>query len=45
MAGTRTASITGAFVAFALAMERLVAAGMLKGSPLIDTVPQPAWEC
>jgi ribonuclease PH len=36
--GTRTASITGAFVAFALAMERLVAAGILKSSPLIDTV-------
>jgi len=36
--GTRTASITGAFVAFALAMERLVAAGMLKNSPLIDSV-------
>jgi ribonuclease PH len=36
--GTRTASITGAFVALALAMERLVAAGMLKTSPLIDTV-------
>ena len=36
--GTRTASITGAFVALALAMERLVAAGMLKASPLIDTV-------
>jgi ribonuclease PH len=36
--GTRTASITGAFVAMALAMERLVAAGMLKKSPLIDTV-------
>ena len=36
--GTRTASITGAFVAMALAMERLVAAGMLKRSPLIDTV-------
>jgi ribonuclease PH len=36
--GTRTASITGAFVALALAMERLVAAGMLKRSPLIDTV-------
>ena len=36
--GTRTASITGAFVALALAMERLVSAGMLKGSPLIDTV-------
>jgi ribonuclease PH len=36
--GTRTASITGAFVAMALAMERLVAAGFLKSSPLIDTV-------
>jgi ribonuclease PH len=36
--GTRTASITGAFVALALAMERIVAAGMLKSSPLIDTV-------
>jgi len=36
--GTRTASITGAFVALVLAMERLVAAGMLKTSPLIDTV-------
>jgi ribonuclease PH len=36
--GTRTASITGAYVALALAMERLVAAGMLKTSPLIDSV-------
>jgi ribonuclease PH len=36
--GTRTASITGAFVALALAMERIVAAGMLKSLPLIDTV-------
>src|ERR1700723_2867611 len=36
--GTRTASITGAFVALALAMERMVAGGMLKTSPLIDTV-------
>jgi len=36
--GTRTASITGAFVAFALAVERLVAAGMLRNSPLIDSV-------
>jgi ribonuclease PH len=36
--GTRTASITGAFVALALAMERMVAAGMLKASPLIDSV-------
>src|SRR5438552_575314 len=36
--GTRTASITGAFVALALAFERLVAAGILKSSPLIDSV-------
>jgi ribonuclease PH len=36
--GTRTASITGAFVALALAMERMVAAGILKNSPLIDSV-------
>jgi len=41
--GTRTASITGAFVALALAFERLVAAGTLKSSPLIDTVRPPAW--
>ena len=36
--GTRTASITGSFVALALAMERMVAAGILKSSPLIETV-------
>src|SRR3981081_4324748 len=36
--GTRTASITGAFVALALAFERLTAAGILKNSPLIDSV-------
>ncbi len=36
--GTRTASITGAFVALALAFERLVAAGILKRSPLLDSV-------
>jgi ribonuclease PH len=36
--GTRTASITGAFIALALALERLVTAGMLRNSPLIDTV-------
>src|SRR5262249_54758336 len=36
--GTRTASITGAFIALALAMERMVAAGILKNSPLIDSV-------
>jgi ribonuclease PH len=36
--GTRTASVTGAFVALALAMERMVAAGMLKHFPLTDSV-------
>src|SRR6266850_778320 len=36
--GTRTASITGAFMALALAFERLVAAGILKRSPLMDSV-------
>lgn len=36
--GTRTASITGAFVALALAMERLVEAGTLKSIPLKDFV-------
>ncbi len=36
--GTRTASITGAFVALALALERLVAAGILKSVPLRDSV-------
>lgn len=36
--GTRTASITGAFVALGLAFERMVAAGIWKSSPLIDTV-------
>jgi ribonuclease PH len=36
--GTRTASITSAFVALALAFERLTAAGIWKSSPLIDTV-------
>jgi len=36
--GTRTASITGAYVAMALAMERMVAAGMLKTAPLVDSV-------
>lgn len=36
--GTRTASITGAFVAVALAFERLVAAGILRKVPLIDSV-------
>ena len=36
--GTRTASITGAFVALALALEKLVAAGTLKSVPLKDLV-------
>ena len=36
--GTRTASVTGAFVALALALERMVAAGMLRYVPLIDSV-------
>lgn len=36
--GTRTASITGAFVAVALAFERLVAAGILRAVPLSDSV-------
>ena len=36
--GTRTASVTGAFVALALALERMVAAGMLRAVPLFDTV-------
>ena len=36
--GTRTASITGAFVALALALERMVAAGILKSVPLHDSV-------
>jgi ribonuclease PH len=36
--GTRTASITGGFVAMALAFERLVAAGILRSVPLRDSV-------
>ena len=36
--GTRTASITGAYVALAMAMRRLVEAGTLKKSPLVDAV-------
>jgi ribonuclease PH len=36
--GTRTASITGAFVAVALALERMVAAGILRKVPLVDSV-------
>jgi ribonuclease PH len=36
--GTRTASITGAFIALGLAVEKLLAAGTLKASPLRDFV-------
>ena len=36
--GTRTASITGAFVALGLAMEKLVEAGTLSAAPLRDFV-------
>ena len=36
--GTRTASITGAYVAVVLAVRRLLAAGTLKKSPLRDSV-------
>jgi ribonuclease PH len=36
--GTRTASITGAFVALGLAVEKLLAAGTLKASPIRDFV-------
>jgi ribonuclease PH len=36
--GTRTASITGGFVALRLAMEKLVQAGTLGGLPLRDFV-------
>ena len=36
--GTRTASITGGFVAMALAMQKLVSCGTLKRLPLKDTV-------
>jgi ribonuclease PH len=36
--GTRTTSITGAFVALALALERMVAAGILRSVPLIDSL-------
>ena len=36
--GTRTAAITGAFVALGLALEKLLAAGSLKSVPLMDFV-------
>lgn len=36
--GTRTASITGAYVALALAVEYLIEAGVLEGTPITDSV-------
>lgn len=36
--GTRTASITGAYVAIAMAFERMIATGILKSMPLTDSV-------
>ncbi|MCP4005715.1 MAG: ribonuclease PH [bacterium] len=36
--GTRTAAITGGYVALAQACQRIVAAGQLKQSPMIDSV-------
>ena len=36
--GTRTASITGAYVAIAMAFERMVAIGILRSMPLFDSV-------
>jgi ribonuclease PH len=36
--GTRTASITGAYIAIGLAFERMVATGILKTIPLCDSV-------
>jgi ribonuclease PH len=36
--GTRTASVTGAYCALALALQRLVAAGILRSVPLVDAV-------
>ncbi len=36
--GTRTASVTAAFVALALALQRMTAAGMMRSVPLFDSV-------
>ena len=36
--GTRTAAITGAYIALSSAIQKLVKAGMLKKSPLMDSV-------
>jgi ribonuclease PH len=37
-AGTRTASVTGAYVALAQAVDNLMTSGALQASPLLDTV-------
>ena len=37
-AGTRTASITGGYVALQLAIEKLLKAGKLKSNPIRETV-------
>ena len=36
--GTRTASVTGGYVALALAIKKLMADGILTGNPLVDSV-------
>ena len=36
--GTRTASITGAFVAMGMALDRMVAANIIRSVPLLDSV-------
>ena len=36
--GTRTASVTGAFVALALALERLVSGGILRAFPIVNSI-------
>jgi len=36
--GTRTASVTGAFVALALAFERMVGGGILRAVPVVDSI-------
>lgn len=36
--GTRTTSVTGAFVAMALGFERMVGAGILRSVPLLDSI-------
>ena len=41
--GTRTASITGAFIAMGLAMRRMIESGTLRSRPSATTLPPPAW--